>query len=248
MGANLITKYLGEESLANTLPKCIIGGISLANPLSVEPGNITFPFSMILTIAMRQTILKQWSWISPMMKNDYNFRKSIYNLLLKCWNITKTDEYTSLYMVRNQSSYPFQTQIGYLNPNEYRIDTRSYNHIRNISTVPLLMISAMDDFLVHENAMLKLGYSYLVNPNILVCMTYTGGHLGWFEDGTGRSWADDAVLSFVKSIVNIHENDNANMKKKDDGSISQRRVNDDIIKSNRYNDGLHATDFIYSKL
>jgi predicted alpha/beta-fold hydrolase len=35
LGANVVTKYLGEDSMAGILPACVAGGISLGNPLMV---------------------------------------------------------------------------------------------------------------------------------------------------------------------------------------------------------------------
>lgn len=36
LGANVVTKYLGEEGLAGSLPECVAGAISLGNPLLVS--------------------------------------------------------------------------------------------------------------------------------------------------------------------------------------------------------------------
>ena len=50
LGANLVTKCLGEEGFSGTLPSCIKGGVSLGNPLHIHSGNVKFPFNMLFWV------------------------------------------------------------------------------------------------------------------------------------------------------------------------------------------------------
>jgi predicted alpha/beta-fold hydrolase len=87
-------------------------------------------------------------------------------------------------------------------------------------SVPLLKITARDDFLVFGQFARKLNHC-LENPNVVVVKTRCGGHLGWQEspppskDGTragiwgGRSgsWSDVAVADFIEALLQVREED-----------------------------------------
>lgn len=48
LGANIVTKYLGEEGFSGTLPKCVKGGITLGNPLRIHSEDVPWPFGHLL--------------------------------------------------------------------------------------------------------------------------------------------------------------------------------------------------------
>ena len=66
LGANLVTKYLGEEGRYGTLPKNIAGGISLANPLHIHSKNMQFPWNVLLGLGIKKMILLNWPSLSKM--------------------------------------------------------------------------------------------------------------------------------------------------------------------------------------
>ena len=84
--------------------------------------------------------------------------------------------------------------------------------------VPLLKISAQDDFLVFGPFSKKLNHC-LENPNVLVVKTRCGGHLGWQESpplsskksgemfGGSGSWSNVAVADFIEALLQIREED-----------------------------------------
>lgn len=89
------------------------------------------------------------------------------------------------------------------------------------SAVPLLKISAQDDFLVFGQFSKKLNHC-LENPNVVVVKTQCGGHLGWQESpppsssngstgggllGGSGSWSDVAVADFIEALLQIREED-----------------------------------------
>jgi len=86
-------------------------------------------------------------------------------------------------------------------------------------SVPLLKITARDDFLVFGQFARKLNHC-LENPNVLVVKTRCGGHLGWQESppqkeggsssllgGKSGSWSDAAVADFIEALLQIREED-----------------------------------------
>ena len=121
--------------------------------------------------------------------------------------IQGVDEAIAPILIKNNPVFPFETRIGYDNADAYWKDASSYLYIRHIS-VPLLLLTSQDDFLVRDGSIGKMYYP-LANPNVLVVNTKCGGHLGWQESppdtgsmfGFGTSWADTATTDFIDAIL-----------------------------------------------
>ena len=58
MGGNTLVKYLGECGLSSTLPKSIIGAISLGNPMRINDEDIQKPWEDILRLGAKKSILQ----------------------------------------------------------------------------------------------------------------------------------------------------------------------------------------------
>jgi predicted alpha/beta-fold hydrolase len=206
LGANLITKYLGEEGLSGTLPKCIAGGISLGNPLHIHSQNIAFPWGHMLSLGARKGVLQNLRSFLPMMKGSEQFRNATRKALLAS-TIGGFDEAMAPIFIRNEQKYPFSFKIGYENGEGYWHDASSYRVIRHVS-VPLMLLTSQDDFLVYKGSTGKMSYS-VSNPNVMVVKTKCGGHLGWHESppdtgnmfGFGTSWADTATADFIEAVL-----------------------------------------------
>ena len=202
LGANLVTKYLGEEGLGGTLPRCVAGGISLGNPMHLHSGHIQFPWGHILSLGARKTILENFMVFRKMTSVFFQER---IRMALMASTIGKFDEALAPIFIRNSPFPPFQPLIGYEDAEEYWKDGSSYRYISHIS-VPFLQLSSDDDFLVSTSSSQKLHYS-LSNPNVLVVNTRCGGHLGWRECppdhkfGLGTSWADGATVDFIDAVL-----------------------------------------------
>ena len=205
LGANLVTKYLGEEGLSGTLPKQVAGGISLGNPLHIHSKHLGFPWGHILSLGARKGILQNLRYFLPMTKSP-QYRRAIRNALLSN-TIGEFDEAMAPIFIRNEPSYPFSVKIGYKNGENYWQDASSYRLIRHVP-VPLLLITSQDDFLVYKGSTGKMAYS-VSNPNVMVVKTKCGGHLGWHESlperfsvlGFGTSWANAATADFIEAIL-----------------------------------------------
>jgi predicted alpha/beta-fold hydrolase len=202
-----MTKYLGEEGLAGTLPPCVKGAISLGNPLTINSGKMKFVPSFALNLGVRKQMLLGWKQFRQMTSLSY---QSAYRRALLSNTIGESDHITAPHMIRNETTWPFETKIGYESGNEYWDDASSYRYISHIS-VPLLQITAQDDFLVYNHSLSKLSHC-LSNPNVMVVKTKCGGHLGWHEAppdtgnvfGFGTSWADTATADFIDSVLKLN--------------------------------------------
>ncbi|KAL9179979.1 LOW QUALITY PROTEIN: hypothetical protein ACHAXT_007949 [Thalassiosira profunda] len=209
LGANIVTKYLGEESLHGTLPKCIGGGAAMGNPLHIHSGTIAFPWNMLLGAGVKRSILQNLS--SFKRHHDPGFQHAIMKKTLLAPTIGKLDDAAAPYLIRNDPHPPYTPRIGFKDGDEYWHDSSSHRYVGHVS-VPLLKISAQDDFLVFGQFARKLNHC-LENPNVVVVKTRCGGHLGWQESPPpsskrkGGSWSDAAVADFIEALLQMREED-----------------------------------------
>jgi predicted alpha/beta-fold hydrolase len=217
LGANIITKYLGEESLHGTLPKCIGGGAGMGNPLHINSGSIRFPWNMVLGAGVKKSILQNFSTYKR--HHDPGFQ-SCFTKALFSSTIGELDDTVAPYIIRNDSHPPYTPRIGFKDGKEYWWDSSSHRYVAHVS-VPLLKISAQDDFLVFGQFARKMNHC-MENPNVLVVKTRCGGHLGWQESpppskngkrtvssllrGSG-SWSDVAVADFIEAVMQLRNED-----------------------------------------
>eukprot|EP00578_Thalassiosira_sp_NH16_P024606 CAMPEP_0181091600 /NCGR_PEP_ID=MMETSP1071-20121207/8482_1 /TAXON_ID=35127 /ORGANISM="Thalassiosira sp., Strain NH16" /LENGTH=388 /DNA_ID=CAMNT_0023173745 /DNA_START=16 /DNA_END=1179 /DNA_ORIENTATION=+ len=176
LGANIVTKYLGEESLHGTLPKCIGGGAAMGNPLHIHSGSIKFPWNMVLGAGVKRSILQNFQ--SFRRHHEPGFQRAMKKAMMSP-TIGKLDAAAAPYILRNDPFPPYRTRIGFKDGEEYWHDSSSHRYVAHVS-VPLLKISAQDDFLVFGQFARKLSHC-LENPNVVVVKTRCGGHLGWQE-------------------------------------------------------------------
>lgn len=202
LGANIMTKFLGEEGMSGTLPACVSGAASLGNPLSINSSLVRFPFNVAMALGVRKTFLQNWSVFSKM--TDKLSRQVVYKALLSP-TIAGVDRASAPTLARNDPFYPFAFRIGYKDGNSYWLDSSSYRLVRHIS-VPFLNLTAEDDFLVAAPNRNRLGFC-VSNPNIMVVETRCGGHLGWQESPPESShfgssaWSDIATSDFFDAIM-----------------------------------------------
>ena len=137
-----------------------------------------------------------------------HFKQALKNTIL-AKTIGQIDDSMAPYMVRNDSQHPFNTRIGFKDGEDYWHDSSSNRYIQHV-TVPLMILSSQDDFLVADPALRSMAHC-LCNPLILVVKTRCGGHLGWHEAppsgsfGIGKSWADTAVSDFFSSVLKTND-------------------------------------------
>ena len=132
--------------------------------------------------------------------------------------IGELDDTVAPYLIRNDNMPPYAPRIGFKDGEEYWWDSSSHRYVAHVS-VPLLKVSAQDDFLVFGQFARKLNHC-LENPNVVVVKTRSGGHLGWQESppvskggkrsgmlGGSGSWSDVAVADFIEALLQVREED-----------------------------------------
>jgi len=215
LGANLMTKYLGEEgfnesyggpssSSTRTLPKNVIAGVSRGNPLEIRAGNCKTPWAQLLAAGIKKTLVANYTAFRTM--TCFHFQTAFRRALMSP-TIGQLDDVMAPFLIRNEPIYPFATKIGgYCTGDDYWRDSSSNRYVAHVS-VPLLLLSSMDDFLVTEPARRSL-HKCLENPNVMVVKTKCGGHLGWQEappDGYfgTSSFADAMTVEFISAVLKL---------------------------------------------
>ena len=203
LGANLVTKYLGEEGLSGTLPEAVVGAVALGNPLTLDSRKIDWLYSPVMAMGLKKSVIQNWLSLRH-MKNP-EFRNAMKNAMAAP-TVAHFDEAMASVFIRNDTTYPFAVNVGFEDGRHYWTEASSFRYAQHI-TVPTLQVIAGDDFLIFHPFRGKLRYC-LTNPNIMVIETKCGGHLGWQENppdgsrfGLGSSWADIATTDFIAAVL-----------------------------------------------
>ena len=90
--------------------------------------------------------------------------------------------------------------IGYKTVREYYDDVSCVHHLHNI-TIPVFCLQALDDPVVTRDV---IPYDDIVrNPNMLLAVTRTGGHVGWYTGNrTPQRWYPQPVLEVIDFLHN----------------------------------------------
>ena len=120
LSASLVTKYLGEEGLSGTLPRCVAGGAALGLPASMNATNMSMIFSPLLSLGAKKTVLQNWGTIRHL--NDEFTRKCIKRALTSV-TLAQFDEALAPVMVRNDPIYPFAYRVGFKGTSTVCYDT-----------------------------------------------------------------------------------------------------------------------------
>lgn len=204
----MIAKYLGEEGLSGSLPKAVAGGITLGNPLSINSHEAKFPWSPILALGAKKSLLENISTLKHV--NDPSTLRAFRNAMT-AFTLAQFDEALAPVLAHNDAHYPFNIRPGYPNGAvDYWRDAGSYKVVPYIP-VPFLTIAAKDDMIVYNPARKRMSVC-LLNPNVMWVETMCGGHLGWQEAppekgnwGFHSSWADSATADFIEATLQARE-------------------------------------------
>ncbi|PVG02597.1 AB-hydrolase YheT [Serendipita vermifera] len=200
LGANVITRYLGEEGSLSRL----VGGCVLACPWNLVSNSIqlegTWLNRTIYSPAMGQNLLKLYkSHLGTLEKFEGSVLMEIHPKImqLKKPRLIEIDE---LLVCKTGGSAPIWPLPC---ANDYYKYASSDQKLPGIQ-VPYLAINAGDDPIVpviprpDEPSCEASGW-------VAVAITPGGGHLGWFEDGEKRGevrrWIREPVLQWLRAVI-----------------------------------------------
>ncbi|CAG9330306.1 unnamed protein product [Blepharisma stoltei] len=186
MGANLILKYAGE--LGN---ECLLKGISVISaPFDVVSCSRHLRANYSLASISDRYLTKG---LTDLVRSHTNFHDHWEKLgidINSTMEATRTFEFDKTFTVK---------VLGYQNPEEYYDEFSCHNVLHNI-TVPVLALSSRDDPVVASECIPFSSFNS--NPNLILALTRSGGHVGWFTGmRTPVRWYSYPTLEFLDTIL-----------------------------------------------
>nr|CAB3450517.1 unnamed protein product [Digitaria exilis]CAB3505132.1 unnamed protein product [Digitaria exilis] len=186
LGANILVRYLGEES-----DKCpLSGAVSLCNPFNLVIADEDFHkgfnniYDKALARALRN-IFKKHSLLFEDMEGEYDIPKAAN---------AKT--------VRDFDEGLTRVSFGFKSVDDYYSNSSSSDSIKNVC-IPLLCIQADNDPIAPSRGIPREDIK--ANSNCLLIVTPKGGHLGWVagdEAPFGCPWTDPIVMEYLEYLQN----------------------------------------------
>ncbi|XP_057518276.1 embryogenesis-associated protein EMB8 isoform X2 [Amaranthus tricolor] len=184
LGANILVRYLGEES-HNC---CLAGAVSLCNPfnLPIADENFHKGFNNIYDKALANSlrkIFKQHVTLFEDIGGEYNIP-----MAANCKTVKEFDEALT------------RVSFGFKSADDYYSHSSSSDSVKHVC-VPLLCIQAANDPIAPASGIPSKDIEE--NDNCLLVVTPKGGHLGWVagkEAPFGAPWTDPCVMDFLQHL------------------------------------------------
>uniref|UniRef100_A0A2N9G045 AB hydrolase-1 domain-containing protein n=1 Tax=Fagus sylvatica TaxID=28930 RepID=A0A2N9G045_FAGSY len=184
MGANILVRYLGEES--HTCP--LSGAVSLCNPFDLVNSGEDFRYGLYdkaLASALRKNF-KKHALLFEDMGGEYNIP------------LAANAKY-----VREFDDGLTRVSFGFKSVDDYYSDSSSSKSVKHVR-IPLLCIQAANDPVAPSRGIPREDIKE--NPNCLLIVTPKGGHLGWVagdEAPFGAPWTDPVVMDYLQHLERV---------------------------------------------
>ncbi|KAJ2752421.1 hypothetical protein GGI19_003847 [Coemansia pectinata] len=185
MGANVLTKYIGEEGASCTL-SC---AVAVCCPFDIKVSSDAINQSNLL--------------------NNYVFQPAVMRTLMRA--IKRAEHLTAdptwaLDMTRINGAkrlWELEEELmvkisGYKNLAEYYERSGCVAYVDDIS-IPFLAINSLDDRITPPQGIPVA--KFMVNPSIALALVPHGGHLGFLTGFPPRIWFIKPIEQFVEAII-----------------------------------------------
>ncbi|RMZ52610.1 hypothetical protein APUTEX25_000729, partial [Auxenochlorella protothecoides] len=198
-GGNILTRYLGEEGDATPITAAAV----LCNPFnmvryppSTQPmchENMSSGFSLLYNWNLGKSLRRIYLRHAPLFEAAAAAGEVAY----------KTDQAASASTISAFDDAITTVTYGYASVDDYYAAASSDRDVGAVC-VPTLFVQAEDDPIAVQGAIPREGL--LGNPNAILALTPTGGHLGWCggKDGIfGAPWSNSVVLEWFSAIQKV---------------------------------------------
>ncbi|KAI9500332.1 hypothetical protein GGI25_001085 [Coemansia spiralis] len=185
MGANILTKYMGEEGNACPLT-CAV--------------TVCCPFDIVISgAAMNESN----------MLNNLVFQPAVMSTLMRAlkraehmdinpeWGIDKARVRNAKWLSEIEDELLVKVN-GYKDRTEYYTKSSSARFVDSI-TVPYLAINSLDDRITPAQGIPV--DKFTTNPNIALALVPRGGHLGFLTGIPPKIWFIKPILEFISAIL-----------------------------------------------
>jgi predicted alpha/beta-fold hydrolase len=192
LGANIMTRYLGEEQ--DRTP--ISAAVAMCNPFNLPLSDANFKkgFNRIYDWNLARSLNRIYS------KHHHLFEEEAASASGRPY---RPDVAIQAKTIREFDDSITRVAFGWPSVDAYYTGSSSSLSIPDVR-VPLLIIQAEDDPIAPKEAIPFEAIE--ANPQCLLVLTPTGGHLGWCggRDGvTGAPWTDAAVAEFFTAAKQL---------------------------------------------
>ncbi|KAH8107096.1 AB-hydrolase YheT [Cristinia sonorae] len=195
LGANILSKYLGEEGIHCPLT----GAAVLANPWNFRRGSDHIEFGTLANRYVYRFVMGgALQTLYKLHRKSFFDASHEYNVDLEGIRMALEHPKPSLKEFEALTSAPM---FGFKDADHYYTSISSSRVLDNVR-VPLLGLNARDDPMVAD---VTLPLSEVKqNPWVVLAVTPGGGHMGWFEqreDGTVGRWYPQPLAEYFNAII-----------------------------------------------
>ena len=228
LGANIFTKYLGEEGLSTP----ILAAVALCNPfnLDITTAHMNSSFvhrtynkrmadSLVNYVVQHKNRFSQPSLAqnsSPSLStesNDVSQTNSTSSTSISVFSspsLSSTskptlvvEEVKKAKTIRDfDREYILPQFTQYKTVEDYYKDSSSIRHVEGIE-IPLLCVQSIDDPLCPPTTWPSPQF-FLSKKNIILCATHRGSHVSWIEGSNPfhrYAWSDRAITEYIACIL-----------------------------------------------
>ncbi|KAJ2784543.1 hypothetical protein H4R18_001083 [Coemansia javaensis] len=185
MGANILTKYIGEEG-----PRCTLAGaVTVCCPFDVKVTSAAIDESNMLNNhvfqpAVMRTVMRA-------------IERGSHLPLDPAWNLD-IDKIMSAKRLSVVEKELITKICGHKSIDEYYENASSIRYVDSIE-VPFLAINSLDDRITPARGIPV--DKFKTNPNIALVLTPHGGHLGFLTGIPPRIWLTTPIVEFASAVV-----------------------------------------------
>ncbi|SMR47573.1 unnamed protein product [Zymoseptoria tritici ST99CH_3D1] len=183
LGANILTNYVGEEGEDCLLSAAVV----VSNPWKLEVSNV----------ALQRGYIGREVYSKTMGRNLLALFDTHAEQITQNKEITREKMHGLKYLHEFDRAVQCPTW-GYPTEGAYYRDASSSDSVLAVR-IPMLAIHAKDDPIAFDEG---VPYEEIrQNPFVVICATSGGGHLGWFEWGTGTRWNVRPAANFLNAMA-----------------------------------------------
>ncbi|KAI8801210.1 Alpha/Beta hydrolase protein [Cladochytrium replicatum] len=186
LGANIITKYVGE--MKDDCP--FVACVGVGSPYDLYVGNL----------ALHRTWFGRTVYSTRIGQNLVNLFKTHID------QMATRPELDVAAIIGSKTVTEFDANatakaFGFRHVNEYYRNGCSSAVIPDIA-IPTLFLSSHDDPIASSDAIPY--HETMANPNVVLAVTRMGGHLGWFQGWfSPRRWYQRPVAEFIQCMIEV---------------------------------------------
>ncbi|KAJ2253046.1 medium-chain fatty acid ethyl ester synthase/esterase 2, partial [Coemansia sp. RSA 455] len=185
LGANILTKYMGEEG-----DKCpFIAAISVCNP---------FDINATMNLMSKPSFKNRFMYAAGLTKKLIKgFVKNKPVIMAAQPDLDAEEIVKARTMNEFNEAYPVKV-FGYESAEQLNISGSSVHYLKDIK-VPTLFINALNDPICDKST---IPYEEIANnPYLLLACTKYGGHLAYFEGLGLKPWLPKQLAQFAQAMI-----------------------------------------------